>query len=130
MDATGRAGPRERQLSRAANCSGSVVARGVCRVAGKPFVWIDLLVESACPHRARGRLRANAGFAMAERAMDGCLHLQGCPKRYDRSAWLGLSALVHYSFAEGGHCAARFERKIFRRAFLAACARAWKLTSQ
>src|SRR5437016_10219777 len=77
MGAIRRAGPRERQLSRAANCSGSFVARGVCRVASKSFLWRHILVKSAGAYRARGRLGANARLAVAKRAMERCLHLQG-----------------------------------------------------
>src|SRR5437762_1712551 len=65
---------------------------------------------------------------MAKCAMDRYLHLQGRAGRHGRGPWLRISAFVHYSIDECIDCQARIERKILRRALLAAGARSWGLT--
>src|SRR6266571_7900492 len=120
MGAPRRTGVGKWQLSRTPNCASKFVARGVCRIASEPVIWPHILVESAVPKAfGRGRYGTNARHALAERAMDRCLHLQGRAGRHGGGARLGLSAPVYYSVAEGNHCAARFRRKIFRCALLA-----------
>src|SRR6266576_682489 len=123
MGATGRAGSREWQLSRTANCSGSFVARGVFRLAGKSVLWSYILVKSAVADWARGGHGTNARPPMAERAMDRSLHLQGRTSRHGGGAWLASSTPVYYSIAKGDHCAAGIGSKIFRFAFPAVVAR-------
>src|SRR5213595_4239450 len=65
---------------------------------------------------------------MAKCAMDRYLHLQGRSGRHGRGPWLRISAFVHYSIDECIDCQARIERKILRRALLAAGARSRGLT--
>src|SRR5437763_215935 len=65
---------------------------------------------------------------MAKCAMDRYLHLQGRAGRHGRGPWLRISAFVHYSIDECIDCQARIERKILRRALLAAGARSRGLT--
>src|SRR6266480_2166249 len=98
MGATGRAGPREWQVSRAANRSRGFVARGVYRLAGKSIVRPHILVKSAVPKAfGGGQLRTDARFAVASRAMDRRLHLQGRAGGHGGRARLALSAPFHYS---------------------------------
>src|SRR5713101_3688328 len=119
MGAAGRACPRARQLSRAPNCSGGFVARSVCRLASKPFVWPHILVESGGAEWSRGRHGANARSAVASRSMEGRLHLQRCARRHGSGAWFGLPTVVHHSVDESNSRTARLKREIRRRTFLA-----------
>src|SRR5712691_2026407 len=119
MGAARRAGARPRKLSRTPNCSGRFVARSVCRLTGKSVIWSHILAKSGGAEWARGRHGANARSAVANRAMDGCLHLQGCARRHGGRAWFGLSTAVHYSINESNDRTARLKREILRRTFLA-----------
>src|SRR5712691_9805997 len=119
MGAARRAGARPRKLSRTPNCSGRFVARSVCRLTGKSVIWSHILAKSGGAEWARGRHGANARSAVANCAMDGCLHLQGCARRHGGRAWLGLPTLVRYSLDESNNCTPRVKREIFRRTFLA-----------
>src|SRR6266536_3833892 len=122
MGETWRAGARARQLSWAPNRSGKLVARRVCWLAGKPVIWPRILVKSTGAERERGRHGTNARLAMATRAMDRYLHLQGCACRHGGGARLWLPAAVYRSIVEGDYCAPRIKREIFRSAFSAAVA--------
>src|SRR5438045_5022618 len=128
MGAIGRADARQWQLSLAANCSGEFVARSARRLAGKSIIRSDILAKLAGGEWPRGRFGTNARFAVAERTMDRCLHLQGCAARHGRRTGFPLSAPVHYSIAKGDRCAAGIGSKIFRCAFLAAGSRSRGLT--
>src|SRR5437899_2163485 len=119
MGAVRRAGARPRKLSRTPNCSGRFVARSVCRLAGKSVIWSHVLAKSGGAEWARGRHGANARSAVANRSMDGCLHLQGCARRHGGGAWVGLPTVVHYSINESTDCTARVNREILGRAFSA-----------
>src|SRR5437879_7335594 len=100
MGAVWRAASRTWPLSRAANCSGSFVARGLNRLAGKSLIWPHILVKLTGAERPRGRYGANARFTVAERAMDKCLHLQRCAVRYGGGIGLATSAFVCVFIAE------------------------------
>src|SRR6266704_5617193 len=128
MGAAGRAGTRQRKLSRPSNYSGRLVARGVLRISSKPIIRAHLLVESGSVERKGGGHGTNARPAVAKRAMGRRLHLQGCTRRHGGGAWLGLSALVYHSIAECNHCSAGIKRKIFRCTFSATSAWPWGLT--
>src|SRR5205809_396618 len=65
---------------------------------------------------------------MAKCAMDRYLHLQGRAGRHGGGTRLRISAFVHYSIDECIDCQARIERKILRRALLAAGAQSRGLT--
>src|SRR5215469_1527307 len=123
MGATGRAGARQRQLSLAANRSGEFIARSSRRLAGKSIVRSDILVKLAGSEWPRGGFRTNARFALAKRAVERGLYLQGCAARHGRRAGIPLSAPVHSSDVKGDHCAAGIGSKIFGCAFPAAGAR-------
>src|SRR6266566_2798988 len=120
MGAVRRVGARPRKLSRASNCSGRFVARIVCRLTSEPVIWPHILAKSVGTEWARGRHGTNARSAVANRSMDGCLHLQGCACRHGGGAWLGLPTVIHYSINESTDCAARVNREILGRAFSAA----------
>src|SRR5262249_9423687 len=116
MGATWRAGPRQRELSRAANCAGEFVRRGVCWVASESIIRTNVLAESAGIGKTRGGYGANARLAVAKCAMERRLHLQGCACRHGRGARITLSAFVRHSVVESRHCPRRFGRKLFGRA--------------
>src|SRR6266550_957569 len=60
MGAVWRAASRKWPLSRAANCSGSFVARGLNRLAAKSLIWPHILVKLTGAERPRGRYGTNA----------------------------------------------------------------------
>src|SRR5215472_3177607 len=113
MGATGRAGPRQRQLPLEANCSGEFNARSSRRLAGKSIIRSDILAKLAGGEWPRGGFRTNARFALAKRAVERGLYLQGCAARHGSRAGFPLSAPVHYSVVKGGRCAAGIGSKIF-----------------
>src|SRR5262249_47005257 len=123
MGATRRAGPGQWQLPLAPRCARKFVARGIIWVAGEPVIWSHILVKSAGTERTRGGLRTNARFAVAERTMDRCLHLQGCAARHGRRTGFPLSTPVHHSIAKGDRSATGIRSTIFRCAFFAVAAR-------
>src|SRR2546427_13257212 len=104
MGAVWRAASRKWPLSRAANCSGSFVARGLNRLAAKSLIWPHILVKLTGAERSRGRYGTHARFTVAERAMDKCLHLQRCAVRYGGRIGFAISALVCDCLAQGRCC--------------------------
>src|SRR2546422_11181475 len=117
MGAVWRAASRKWPLSRAANCSGSFVARGLNRLAAKSLIWPHILVKLTGAERPRGRYGTHARFTVAERAMDKCLHLQRCAVRYGGRIGYELSVLVCHSLAQGSCCTRRIGGKILLCAF-------------
>src|SRR5215831_13375875 len=103
MGATGRTCSWERQLPPTSNCLVDNVARSVCWFTGKPGLRTRVLVEPAGTEWTRCRYGANAGFAVAKRAVVRRLYLQRCACGHGAGARIALPAAVHYYVLENSH---------------------------